>query len=164
MQTWILPSPLLLQKKLKRRSKGKPLLLPNKSQAPFLVMVIWLTQLVFPLKSTPYVTAGLPEAYLSICSPETLSQYHCQYPSCSLEFAQKAAACNHICFDHLSVALPCLYCSFEHNPKMHWYSASAQECHSLTHSKENLHIHPNDPSFAQQFFKTEAIPSTSGST
>ena len=30
-------------------------------------------ELVFPLKSTPAVTAGLPEAYLPICGPETLS-------------------------------------------------------------------------------------------
>ena len=30
-------------------------------------------ELVFPLKSTPVVTAGLPEAYLPICGPETLS-------------------------------------------------------------------------------------------
>ena len=30
-------------------------------------------ELVFPLKSTPAVTAGLPEAYLSICGLETLS-------------------------------------------------------------------------------------------
>ena len=31
------------------------------------------TELVFPLKSTPTVTAGLPEAYLLIHGPETLS-------------------------------------------------------------------------------------------
>ena len=74
-------------------------------------------ELVFPLKSTA-VTAGLPEAYLSICGPETLSQYCCQFPSCSLEFSPKAAACSYICCDHLSVTLACLYCSFEHNPKM----------------------------------------------
>ena len=75
-------------------------------------------ELVFALKSTPTVTAGLPEAYLPTCGPETLSQYHCQFPSCSLAFAQKAAACNHVHHDHLNVALAHLYCSFEHNPKM----------------------------------------------
>ena len=46
---------------------------------------------------------------------------------------------------------------------MQWYSASAWEHHTLAHSKENLPIHPNDPAFSQQFSKTEAIPSTSGS-
>ena len=75
------------------------------------------TELVFPLKSTPTVTAGLLETYLPICGPETLSQYCCQFPSCSLEFAQKATACNHVHHDHLNVALACLYCSFKHNPK-----------------------------------------------
>ena len=75
-------------------------------------------ELVFPLKSAPTVTVGLPKAYLPIHGPETLSQYRCQFPSCSLEFAQKAAACNHICHDHLNVALACLYYSFEHNPKI----------------------------------------------
>ena len=47
---------------------------------------------------------------------------------------------------------------------MQWYSASAWEHHTLTHSKENVPIPPDDPSFAQQFSKTEVIPSTSGST
>ena len=44
-----------------------------------------------------------------------------------------------------------------------WYSTLTWECHTLTHSKENLPIHPDDPAFLQQFSKTEAIPSTSGS-
>ena len=121
------------------------------------------TELVFPIKSITAVTAGLPETYLPICGPETLSQYCCQFPSCYLEFSQKAAACNHVCHDHLNVALACLYCSFECNSKMWWYSASTWECHTLGHSKEKLPIHPNDPAFSQQFSKTESISSTSGS-
>ena len=75
-------------------------------------------QLVFPLKSTPTVTAGLPEAYLPIHGPETLSQYCCQFPSCSFKFSQKAVACNHIHHDYLNVALAYLYCSFKCNPNM----------------------------------------------
>ena len=50
------------------------------------------------------------------------------------------------------------------NPKMWWYSASAWEHHSLKHLKENLHIHPDDPKFSQQFAcapEVDAIPSTS---
>ena len=57
------------------------------------------------------IIAGLPESYLPLCGPETLSQYCCQFPSCTLEFSQKAAACNHICHDYLNVVLACLYCS-----------------------------------------------------
>ena len=122
--------------------------------------------LVFPLKSIPTVTAGIPEPFLPVCGPETLSHYLCQFPSCTLEFSQKAAACNHIQCDHLNVALACLYYSFEHNPKIPWYSASTWEHHTLTHSKENLPIHPDDPAFSQQFAcgpGDEATPSTSGS-
>ena len=77
-----------------------------------------IAELVFPLKSIPKVIAGLPEPFLPVHGPETLSHYHCQFPSCTLEFSQKAAACNHIQHDHLNVALACLYCSFEHNSKM----------------------------------------------
>ena len=62
-------------------------------------------ELVLPLKYTPTVAAGLPEAYLQIHGPETLPQHCCQFLSCSLEFAEKAAACNHLCHDHLNVAL-----------------------------------------------------------
>ena len=98
-------------------------------------------ELVFPLKSIP---TGIPEPFLPVCGPETLSHYHCQFPSCTLEFSQKAAACNHVQHDHLNVALACRYCSFEHNPKMQWYSASTWEHHTSSHSKENLPIHPDD--------------------
>ena len=122
------------------------------------------SELVFPLKSIPSVITGLREPYLLLCGLKTLSRYHCQFPSCSLEFSQKAAACNHIHHDYLNVALACLYCSFENKPKMHWYSASTWEHHTLKHLKENLPIHPNDPAFSQQFAYVsgdEATPSTS---
>ena len=49
-------------------------------------------------------------------------------------------------------------------PNYCWYSASAWEHHTLTHSKENLPIHPNDPAFSQQFAcgpGDGATPSTS---
>ena len=121
-------------------------------------------ELVFPLKSIPTNIPGLPESFLPLCGPETLSQYHCQYPSCSLDFSQKAVACSHICCNHLNIALACLYCSFENNPKMQWYSVSAWEHHTLKHVKENLPIHPNDLAFSQQFAcasGNEATPSTS---
>ena len=120
--------------------------------------------LVFPLKSIPTVIASLPEPFVPICGPETLSPYHCQFPSCSLEFSQKAPACNHVQHDHLNVALACLHCSFKHNSKMRWYSASAWEHHTLAHSKENLPIHPNNPAFSQFTYVSEgeATPSTSG--
>ena len=75
-------------------------------------------ELVFPLKSVPTVTTGIPESFLPVCGLETLSLFHCQFPSCTLEFSQKAAACSHVHHDHLNVALACLYCSFEHNPKI----------------------------------------------
>ena len=100
-------------------------------------------ELVFPLKLITIVIAHIPEPFLPVHGLETLSHYCCQFPSCTLEFSQKAAACNHIRCDHLNVALGCLYCSFEHNPKR--YSASTWEHHTLTHSKENLPIHPDDP-------------------
>ena len=106
------------QRKLKRRLKRKPLFPPHKSQSSLPAVAVWPMQsLHFPLKSTPAVTAGLLEVYLPICGPETLSQYCCQFPSCSLTVSQKAAACNHVCHDHLNVALACLYYSFKHTPK-----------------------------------------------
>ena len=54
------------------------------------------SELEFPLKSIPLIIAGLPELFLPPCGPETLSHYHCQFPACTLEFPQKAAACNHV--------------------------------------------------------------------
>ena len=46
-------------------------------------------ELVFPLRSFPLVVAGIPKMYLPLCGPKTLSQYHCQVPSHTLEFAKK---------------------------------------------------------------------------
>ena len=139
---------------------------PEKTQAnPPASGGLATAELVFPLKSIPTIIAGLPESFLPIRGPETLFHYRCQFPSCTLEFSQKAAACNHIHHDHLNVALACLYCSFEHNPKMQWYSASAWEHHTSAHSKKNLPIHPDDPTFSQQFAcfpEDEATPSTFG--
>ena len=46
---------------------------------------------------------------------------------------------------------------------MWWYSASAWEHHSLKHLKDNLPIHPDDPTVSQQFMGTSSdhiIPST----
>ena len=53
-------------------------------------------ELVFPMKSIPQVVAGIPEVFLPLCGPETLSHYRCQYPNCTQAFSQKAAACNPI--------------------------------------------------------------------
>ena len=75
------------------------------------------TELVFPLKSIHLVIARLPEPFLPLCGPETLSHYRCQYPSCANEFSQKAAVHNHVCCDHLNIALACLYCSLMTTPK-----------------------------------------------
>ena len=47
---------------------------------------------------------------------------------------------------------------------MHWYSASTWEHHTHKHVQDNLPIHPDDPTFFQQFAKAEAIPSTSNLT
>ena len=52
-------------------------------------------------------------------------------PDCTQAFSQKAAACNHICHNHLNIALACIYCSAKENPKMWWYSASAWEVMSI---------------------------------
>ena len=110
------------------------------------------------------MVTGIRETFLPLHGPETLSQYQCQVPSCTLEFSQKAVACNDVCHDHLNITLACLYCSFENNPMMSWYSASAWEHHSLKHLKENLPVHPNDPTFFQQFSSVpgdDAVPCTS---
>ena len=77
-------------------------------------------------------------------------------------FFQKAAACTHICWDHLHVALACLYCSGRENPKMLWFSSSAWEKHVKKHSQDGLLLYPNDPAFTQLFLET--LPSTSSST
>ena len=46
-------------------------------------------ELVFPVKSTPLIIAGLPKSFLQICGLETLSCHRYQYPSCTLEFSKK---------------------------------------------------------------------------
>ena len=107
-------------------------------------------ELVFPFKSSPLVIVGIPKNYLPLHGPKTLSCYHCKVLPCTFDFAQKVAACNHVC-DHLNVALACLYCSFEDNHRMCWYSASAWEHHTMKHFKDNLPIFPDDPAFPQKF-------------
>ena len=71
-------------------------------------------ELVLPLRSIPMVIASLPKP---LYGPKTLSHYRCQHPSCDQEFSQKAAACHHVCCDHLNMALACLYCSADNSPK-----------------------------------------------
>ena len=44
---------------------------------------------------------------------------------------------------------------------MQWYSASAWKHHSLKHLKENLPIHPDNPTFSQQFSVDDVMPCTS---
>ena len=47
---------------------------------------------------------------------------------------------------------------------MQWYSAPTWEHNTLKHLKENLPIHPNDPTFSQQCAHVsgdEVTPSTS---
>ena len=114
------------------------------------------------MKSIPLVIAGIPEAFLPLCGPETLSHYRCQFPDCTQVFSQKASACNHIHCDHLNVALACIYCSGKENPKIHWFSTLPWESHVHKHTQENLPIFPDNLAFA--YLPSEAVPSTSGST
>ena len=121
-------------------------------------------ELLFPFKPIPLVIAGIPENYLPLCGPKTQSHYHCQFPQCNLDFAQKATACNHIWHNHLNLALAWLYCSLKDTPKMHWYSATAWKHHTMKHLKDNLPIFPNDPVFTEKFIPQsggDAAPSTS---
>ena len=119
-------------------------------------------ELVFPTQDVPLVVAGIPESLLPILGPETQSHYRCQFTDWPQIFLQKAAACTHICHDHLNVALACLYCSGRENPKMHWFSSSTWQKHVRKHSQDGLPLFPNDPAFTQLSFKT--LPSTSSST
>ena len=75
-------------------------------------------ELVFPTQAIPLVIAGIPESLLPLHGPEAQSCYKCQFTDCTQIFLQKAAACTHVCHDHLNVALACLYCSGRDNPKM----------------------------------------------
>ena len=118
-------------------------------------------ELVFPFKSPSPVIAGIPESLVPLHGPETCSHYRCQYPSCDEELSQKAAACNHVCHDHLHVALACLYCSANNSPKMQWYSTSAWEHHTHKHAQDNLPIHPDDSGFYEQFGEADTLPLTS---
>ena len=121
-------------------------------------------KVVFPFKSIPLVIVGIPDNLLPLHGPEIQSHYHCQMPQCGLDFAQKAAACNHVHHNHLNVALACLYCSFENNPHMRWYSATAWESHTAKHCSENLPNYPDDPEFVKKFQPqpgNQVTPSTS---
>ena len=80
----------------------------------------------------------------------------------ALRYSCKAAACTHVCCDHLNVALACLYCSGRDIPKMQCFSASAWEKHVHKHSQDGLSLFHNDPAFTQ--LSPETLPSTSGST
>ena len=119
-------------------------------------------ELVFPIQAIPLVVVGIPKSLLPIHGPETQLRYRCQFTDCPQIFLQKAAACMHICHDHLNVALACLYCSGRENPKMHWFSSSAWEKHVHKHSQDGLPLFPDDPAFTQLSLKT--LPSTSSST
>ena len=119
-------------------------------------------ELVFPTQAIPLVVVGIPNSLLPICGPETQSHYRCQFTDCLEIFLQKAAACTHICHDHLNVALACLYCSGRENPKMHWFSSSAWEKHVCKHSQDGLPLFPDDPAFTQ--LSLEPLSSTSSST
>ena len=119
-------------------------------------------ELVFPTQAIPLVVVGIPNSLIPICGPETQSHYRCQFTDCLQIFLQKAAACTHICHDHLNVALACLYCSSRENPTMHWFSSSAWEKHVCKHSQDGLPLFPDDPAFTQ--LSLETLPSTSSST
>ena len=119
-------------------------------------------ELDFPTQTVPLVIAGIPESLLPICGPEAQSCYRCQFIDCTQIFLQKAAACTHVCCDHLNVALACLYYSGRENPKMHWFSASAWEKHICKHLQDGLPLFPDDPAFTQ--LSSEMLPSTSSST
>ena len=119
-------------------------------------------ELVFPTQAIPLVIAGIPESLLPIHGPEMQSHYGCQFMDCTQIFLQKAAACTHVCCDHLNVALAYLYCIGRENPKMHWFSASAWEKDIHKHSQDGLPLFPDDSAFTQ--LSPETLPSTSSST
>ena len=108
------------------------------------------------------MVAGILESLLPLCGPEAQSCYRCQFPDWTQIFLLKAAACTHVCHDHLNVALACLYCSGKDNPKMWWFSTSAWENHICKHSQDGLHLFPDDPAFTH--LSPETLPSTSSST
>ena len=81
----------------------------SESISPIAGSSISTAELVFPMKSIPLVITGIPEAFLPLCGPETLSHYRCQFPDCTQAFSQKASVCNHIFCNHLNVALACIF-------------------------------------------------------
>ena len=60
-------------------------------------------ELVFPTQAVPLVVVGIPDSLLPIHGPEMQSCYRSQVTDCPQIFLQKAAACMHICCDHLNV-------------------------------------------------------------
>ena len=119
-------------------------------------------ELVLPTQAIPFVIAGIPESLLPIHGPEAQSFYRCQFTDCTQIFLQKAAACTHVCHDHLNVASACLYCSGRYDPKMQWFSALAWEKHVCKHLQDGLPLFPNDPAFIQ--LSPETLASTSDFT
>ena len=119
-------------------------------------------ELVFPTQAIPLVIAGIPESLLPLCGPEAQSRYRPQFTDCTQIFLQKAAACTHVCCDHLNVALDCMYYSGIDNPKMQWFSTSTWENNVQKHSQDGLPLFPNDLVFTH--LSPETLPSTSGST
>ena len=113
-------------------------------------------ELVFPTRAIPLVVAGIPESLLPIFGPEAQSRYRCQVTDCTQIFLQKAAACTHVCCDHLNVALACLYCSGRDKPKMWWFRASTWEKHICKHSQDGLPLFPDNPAFTQ--LSPETLP------
>ena len=93
------------------------------------------------------MVAGIPESLLPLCGPEAQLRYRCQFPNCTKIFLQKAAACTHVCCNHLNVALTYLYCSGKDNAKMQWFSTSAWENHVCKHSQDGFPLFPDDPAF-----------------
>ena len=104
-----------------------------------------------PKEVSNLAVAELVDNLLPLHGPEVQSHYHCQVPQCGLDFTQNDTACNHVHHNHLNVALACLYSSFENNPHMRWYSATAWESHTANHCNKKSPIYPDDPEFVKKF-------------
>ena len=98
---------------------------------------IWALLNWFSYLSSPFL--------LLLVSPKHI--YLFMVPKPYLIITAKVAACNHVCYDHLNLALGCLNCSFENNHKMCWYSISAWEHYTVKHLKDNLPIFQTIPIF-----------------
>ena len=70
------------------KEEKAPVILEKISARPNVAGHLATAELVFPFKSSIHVVAGIPEMYLALHGPKTDSQYCCQVPSCTLEFAQ----------------------------------------------------------------------------